>query len=138
MSKIRAATFLAIILALALPVLAFGCGGDDPGATVEEFVRASAALDCDTLVSLMSDESVKLFGEDRDKAVEGCKQNMSTFQGEESKIEITSFEVLEESVDGDSAKVKFKVSAKIAGEEQTDEDEVNLVKEGGEWKINVI
>ena len=126
-----------LLLALALPVL--GCGGDSPSVVAERFVTASADLDCDTLVELMSNDSVQLFGEDRGQAVEACKEQLAALGEGAPNLEVTSFEVTEENIDGDTATVDFKASAKIEGEEteQTQEDTVNLVKEDGKWKVSV-
>ncbi len=63
-----------LLLALILPV--FGCGGDSPSVVAEKFVTASADLDCNTLVELMANDSVQLFGEDRGQAVEACKEQL--------------------------------------------------------------
>jgi ketosteroid isomerase-like protein len=131
-----AASLLLLLLGLAMT----GCGDEGPSRAAEDFVRASAELDCENLVGLLANDSIQLFGEDRDKAVEACNQELEAMGDQAPKLELTSFEITEENVDGDTADVKFKASAKIEGqeEEQTEEDTVHLVKEDGQWKVSVM
>lgn len=131
----------ALVLALALS----GCGGsgagDDPAATVQAAFEKAVALDMDGLMELSceqmrdeieaSREEIKLMTD----MMEGLGINFKDIEYDMSGMH---WDVLEET---DSKAVvhmhgTMTMFAPGLGEETQDQDEkINLVKEGGNWKV---
>lgn len=135
----------AIALVLSLAAMAAGCGtSESPSEVAEQAISAIAAKDCDRILELTATERIEAVYEgDREKALEDCREGMAQTGDIEGvgdiTFEITVFEVLEEQVDGSNATVKYraviKTTAEGKDEEQTDEDEIHLTKEGSTWKV---
>lgn len=132
---IMCAVFLSGVALLA----AAGCGSDEnsPSAAVEQFIYAQADKDCDRLVSLLDTSSKdtlsKAIGPQGDP-VAGCQQTMSA---QTQEIEITDFNVIEENINGDTATVKFSIEGSVNGQTMNEEDTANMIKENGEWKVQL-
>jgi hypothetical protein len=101
---------------------------DSPGAVAEAFLIAMANKDCSTYIDLTSARRV---GGDRDNGIKNCNRDLS----DERNINIISFEVTEETIDGDRATVKFREVGEVDGKREDGSGTVNLVKEDGNWKI---
>jgi hypothetical protein len=129
---------LALILTAPLAIFAAGCGdGDGPATALEDFTYAQAAKDCDRLVPLLDAQSKEILGKaigPNGDPVEGCRQTM---EAQTQTIEITDFNIIEENIDGDSATVKFSINGTVDGQETSEENTVDLVRENGEWKVRL-
>lgn len=125
---------MAAVLVLMLVGMVSGCGESGPAAATEDFVNAVADGDCEKIIDLLSKDNVALFEEMGEDAVKGCEMSMGEDFGD-SDIKIKKFEVIEETEEGNTASVEFKMTSEVDGEEQTDEETINLVKEDGEWKV---
>ncbi|MBK6396780.1 MAG: DUF4878 domain-containing protein [Bacteroidetes bacterium] len=105
---------------LALTVLLFACGkSDSPSSITEKFLAAIAKADYD---------AAKTFGTaDTDRLL----NMMSGFKkmGAEPFMSDAKFDVVDESITGDEAKVTVKVDGKPK------EMIFNLQKENGKWKV---
>lgn len=133
------------LLAMVIPAVLFlgiivlGCGTEEsPSAVLEEFSYAQANNDCEKIIDLLNDESKNLFSMTNEgdvDPVEGCQQ---MFQVHPQEIEITSFETIEENIDGDTAVVKFKITGKVDGEDVDEEETINMTKEDGQWKVSLL
>lgn len=131
---------LPVLLSAALLLfiaLAAGCGssGDTPGETIENMVRASYDGDCEVVVGSMSQEFVDAVGGDRQQWIESCKEQESEMP--DDRPTLVSFEVTDETINGDRAQVSFTVTENVGGEEQTSSRTMDLIKEDGEWKYTV-
>lgn len=136
---------VALLIILPLLLAAAGCGaGESPSEVAEQALRAIAAKDCDRILDLTATDKIdQVYEGDRDKALEDCRASMDQTNNIEGvgdvSFEITEFEVLEEQIDGDNATVKYRAvvrtTAEGIDEEQTDEDQIELTKEGSSWKV---
>lgn len=140
MRIIKITAMLVLVLALAAVLSASGCGSDEPARVVEEFLNSTADQDCEKWVELLSSESLELFGGSREEAVKSCEESVKSLGGENARVEMVNFEALEQEINGDTATVKFSATARIEGveDEIIEEDTATLIKENGEWKINLL
>lgn len=118
-------------------------GGSSPEAVVEDFYSAYENKDCGKLVSLVTADS---FGDmSPEEAEKECRENLEAlekmgegtdFEVPEFESELVSTELKDES--DDSATVSITIRMWEAGKEdqaKTTTEDVSLVKEDGEWKI---
>lgn len=123
----------ALLLAVIGGALLAGCGGSDPDPpeqVVSDFFAATADKDGAKLCSLVTEETAQAAADqsDADSCDEGAN---ASFEGSDSDAvvaEAEGVEVGEATIDGDSATVK------VTSMDQ--EEEINLVKEGEEWKVD--
>lgn len=108
------------ILILATVTLFFACGkGDSPSSITEKFLTAISKQDYDAAKSYGTDDTDRLLN-----MMSGFKK-----MGAEPFMAEAKFDVVDESITGDEAKVKVKV------EGQQKEMVFNLQKEDGKWKV---
>lgn len=126
-----------LILAVLTGMLIAGCGGDDEeeAATPEDVVSAffeatvnrDAAGVCETITVESADAAAA--NEDAETCEEGAE---ITFASEAAEAEIAQFEAAEigaATIDGDTATVSVTSEGQEAG--------LPVVKEDGEWKVNL-
>ena len=110
-----------------------GCGGGSSGSSdendVKDVITTAFTSDdpkiCDSLTQSLVEQ---LSGETGDKAVQTCRQQAQ--QGQPSdKVEFSDV-----SVNNDTASASFDVSGGSGGGHV----EAQLVKEGGDWKLNKV
>jgi hypothetical protein len=107
-------------------------GGDSPESTVEAFFDAGQNRDCEAAGELLSSQAFESFG-GREAALQACQASLDEpgglFSAEGS--ELTGTEVTSE--DDSNATVTAEVRT---SDGETQSQEINLVKEDGEWKIS--
>jgi len=128
----KKAGVLVCIAVLAITVGAsLGCGGGGSGKSpkqvADEYMRATVNLDVDTAWELMSEADQQSI----------TKEQMLEMVGTELENLEMSYVLGEESIDGDTATVEvtLSVTEKTSGQTQEMTDNLNLVKENGEWKV---
>ncbi|CAM4492101.1 NTF2-like N-terminal transpeptidase domain-containing protein [Paenibacillus tarimensis] len=99
-----------------------------PEATVEAFVHAVDNKDIKTLASLYSPENQP----DTDELEEAEE----FFLGMLGNIKVNDFEILDVTVDEDTAHVEYRVEVSLDGETNTDTDDFDLIKIDGKWYID--
>jgi hypothetical protein len=129
MKNLRA---IAVVLILVILLAACGGGGSSPTAAVKGFFQAFAKLDVDKMTALTCSEMA-----------EEMEETLGVFAlfGDGVKIDVSGlkYEVVEES--GDRAVVRvtgtMKMSVSELGIDESTEmdEEMPVVKEGGEWKV---
>lgn len=105
---------------IALVVLLFACGkSDSPSSITEKFLAAIAKADYDEAKTFGTDDTDRLLN-----MMSGFKK-----MGAEPFMSDAKFDVVDESITGDEAKVTVKVDGKPK------EMIFNLQKENGKWKV---
>lgn len=124
----------AAVMAASL-VAVMGCGGNggsgaSPSEVAEQFLKAQFDKDVDTAHELLSSQ-------DKQQIPKEDLEKMAAMMPEGYEY---SFEVTGENISGDTATVNVSITAIIpeSEEPQTSDQSLNLVKEGGEWKISVL
>jgi hypothetical protein len=120
-----------VLLGIALGIA--GCGGDDDGGSDEDKVKsaiddyASALRDSDQprACELLTDEVKAKIEEREGKECQSFVTNLGSFGADE---QLTGVEATEVSFDGAKATATVKGAGEI-------EIEVDLVKDGADWKI---
>ena len=124
---------LAALLAgmtLASALVAAGCGGDDsPEDVVESFYSALGDGDAEEICSLLSNSAAESAAEDEETCEAGVQKGIDSGAAEEALGAADEVEVGEVKEDGDTAEVTVTF-----GEEEA---QVPLVKEDGEWRIDI-
>jgi hypothetical protein len=114
---------------------ALGCGdgnGSTPGMTpkqvVDAYMRATVDLDVDAAYDLLSKQDKKNITKEQMQA------EAETASAQDFEL---SYVVGEETINGDEAtvEVNIKVTDNATGDSQEVPQELNLVKEEGDWKI---
>jgi hypothetical protein len=122
---------LAVIGALAAASIWFfffrGPDVSTPKGTMEAYINALAGGDCEKVYDLTPNDMVP---ENRDQAVNACSQF-----NEVMNIDYTDYKTIEETIDVDTASVKFQVTISAADQSLPIEMTMQLVKEGGKWKV---
>ncbi len=120
---------MAVLLFLVL--LAAGCGGESPSATVQGFVND------------LNNRNFESIYESSGSSIKGATTKEEFISALESVwvkgSQLEDFEILSEQIDGDTATVTYKVRMvvpNVESDEEASEQSVNLVKEDGEWKLN--
>jgi ketosteroid isomerase-like protein len=119
------------LVALALGIA--GCGGDDDGGSDEDKIKstiddyASAVRDSDQpkACELLTDDAKAKIEERTGKQCQSFVTNLGTFGADE---QLTGVEASEVEVDGNKATATVKGAGEI-------EIEVDLIKDGADWKI---
>ncbi len=114
---------------------AFG-GSDSPGDVVEGFFNAAKDRDCD-IFDYYSEDTLDL-AEEGDVSKEKCEDDPEEFFGAEDDEDLSDceIEITDETEDGDTANVEYEVTG-CADSDDNDEGEFDLVKEDGDWKIDL-
>ncbi len=115
-------------LVLAVSLALVGCGGPKPGATVKAWTSAMNSGEYSKVEQFLSKSVVAQSKEAGGTDAIKMMADMLTKNGQMTSIDIT-----EEKVEGDTANVKFTVHYKDG---TTEPGDVKLVKEDGGWKIN--
>ena len=117
-------------LALAFAFAAAGCGGDDsPEDVVESFYSALGDGDAGEICDLLSDSAAESAAEDEETCEAGVQKGIDSGAAEEALGVADEVEVGDATEDGDTAEVTVTF-----GDEEA---QVPLVKEDGEWKIDI-
>lgn len=116
-----------LVAVLAAAALAAGCGSGGPEDAVEDFIEAAKDGDGEKLCDLLVDD---IREQVESEASEGCPEALEQALGDEaSRQEAADTEVKDSEEDGDEATVTV--------EGPQGEDEVQLRKEDGDWRISV-
>ena len=130
-SKIGTAALLALLVAASAALVA-GCGGgdgDSPETVVEDFYAALEDGDAGAACDLLSSSAVEDSTAGGGSCEEVFQQTIDSGTIAAAFGAIGDIEIGEASIDGDTATVDI-----TAGDQ---EDEVPLVKEDGDWKIDL-
>jgi hypothetical protein len=121
-----------ISLLLLVLVMVFGlagCGGSSPTATVKNFYKYIERGQYEKAASLISSSAINTYGIDK---------LVSVLQMQSQQIQqsggITSFKVTDQTIINDNAVVYFEITT---GDGAVSPGSVNLVKEDGDWKIDL-
>lgn len=120
----RAAALVACVGAM---ICFAGCGGGSPESVAVKFAERLSAQDFEGASKLCTKETGALF-----VAMGGMMKEDDDFK----KLKGAKFAVDSCKIDGDSATVKLKCTLK-SGEVDEKGDGIDLVKQDGEWKVNV-
>jgi hypothetical protein len=125
----RRTTALSGGLAIALLIIA-GCGRS-PSETVKQFAAAGKAMDTDKMKTLLSKDSVAKMGPilDMAKSLKAANKDKTAPTPDYGDVTVKS-----EDVTGDKATVTAVATEKDGTKH---ESKINLVKEDGEWKIDL-
>lgn len=126
--KIVAAVLVAILAGIL--VWNFFLKGTDtstPSGTMEAYINAVSNDDCDKLYDLTPEDMVP---PNRNQAAEWCSQMMGLLN-----VEFTNYTNTGETIDGDTATVDFQVTVEAMGQSMPIDMSMDLVKEGGKWKV---
>ncbi|NLP05980.1 DUF4878 domain-containing protein [Candidatus Fermentibacteria bacterium] len=150
------------LLAVSLLCLVVACGGASPEATVQKFFDAVKAKDGETAVGLLSQASIDEMSSGLEElkadttgfalsmltgmlGVEVTPEELANMDGRDfaallfssdmvaSEIGGGTFEIFGSEIEGDNAVVNVRMT--MNGE--SDEEELELVREGGSWKLNL-
>lgn len=118
-------------------LLALGCGSGattDAGKAAEDWMDATKDKDCEKAIGFMDLDVPELeeFGITKEAMIEQCEADM----GDGDDLEVVSYKVTEEEVDGDTAEVTVEATIKENGEESTDTQTFSMIKKDGDWKID--
>ena len=121
--------FISLTLITASSLAFYGCFKSGPGKTVEKFYSAIEKGEIDNAIGFMSSSTTSTFGEDKMRLFmnEGVKQ-IKEKQG------IKSIKIDSEEITGDTATVNYTITY---GDETTENDTLDLIKEEGQWKIAI-
>ena len=123
-----AALLTALTLACAFAVA--GCGGEDsPADVVEDFYSALSDGDAGEICDLLSNSAQEDAAGNEDSCEDGVQKEIDSGAAEEALGAAGDVEVGDATEDGDTAEVTV-----TSGD---DEAQVPLVKEDGEWKIDI-
>ena len=111
-------------------------GSDSPGDVVEGFFEAAKDRDCD-IFDYYSKDTLDL-ADSADATKKSCEDDPDEFFGTEDDEDLSDCEIKikDETEDGDTATVKYEVTG-CADDSDNDEGEFELVKEDGDWKIDL-
>jgi hypothetical protein len=116
-----------LVAAVAASALMAGCGGSGPEDTVQDFIDAAKDGDGEKLCDLLVEDIRERV---ESEASEGCPQALEQALGDEaSRQEAADTEVKDSEEDGDEATVTV--------EGPNGEEDVQLRKEAGDWRISV-
>lgn len=124
---IIAIVVLVAIFAAAIWFFAFrGPDLSTPGGTMNAYISAIAAGDCEEVYDLTPSDQIQ----NRDEAVNTCSQFTGLLN-----VDFTDYKTLEETIDGNNATVRFQVTISAMDQSVPVEMTMQLVKEGGVWKV---
>ena len=113
------------VLPLSAASAAKGCGGGSPESVAVKFAERLSAQDFEGASKLCTKETGALF-----VAMGGMMKDDADFKKQKG----AKFTVNACKIDGDSATVSLKCTLKSG---ETDDDKINLVKQDGDWKVNI-
>ena len=102
-----------------------GCGGSSPESVAVKFAEKLSSEDFEGASKLCTKETGALL-----VAMGGMMKDDADFKKQKG----AKFTVNECKIDGDSATVSLKCTLKSG---ETDDDKINLVKQDGDWKVNI-
>ena len=126
--KIVAAALIAILAAIL--IWNFFLKGSDtstPSGTMEAYFKAVSDDDCDTLYDLTPSDMIP---PNRDEAASWCSQMLGVLN-----VDFTDYKTTSETIDGDTATVDFQITVEALGQSAPIDMSMDLVKEGGMWKV---
>ena len=111
-------------------------GSDSPGDVVEGFFDSAKDRDCD-IFDYYSEATLDL-AEEGDVTKSKCEEDPDTFFGAEDEEDLSDCEIKikDETEDGDTANVEYEVTG-CADSDDNDDGDFDLVKEDGDWKIDL-
>ena len=112
--------FISFSLLAVCACLLSGCGGSSPDAVALDFMKAIAKPDLKAAAEMATPETAALL-------------NMAASMGAAEAHPNAKFKVLSSSVDGDTAKVKIQMT----DGDETEEEDIDLKKIDGKWKVAV-
>jgi hypothetical protein len=125
----RSKPFLQIVIFFALGV-ALSCGGKaGPAQTVKDFARYVESGNTDAAINLLSSKIINAIGKAK---LEVSIAEESRRIKERGGIKAVSIE--KEEINGDAAAVTSKVTY---GNDETSSNEAKLIRENGQWKIDI-
>jgi hypothetical protein len=130
----RRVGLIACVALLVMTVgVSLGCGGGGssgmtPKEVADAYMRATVDLDVDAAWELMSKADQQSI----------TKEEMAASVTEQMQALELSYTLGEETIEGDTATVEvtLTVKDKASGESEEVTDELDLVKEDGEWKVS--
>jgi ketosteroid isomerase-like protein len=132
-TKMRNGALLLTVLATGLIA---GCGGDSgsdatPEEVVTDFYAATSDSDPETMCALITEEVAQVAADDEnaDSCEEGVQASIDAGDNKAVIKLADTIEVGDATIDGDEATVAITA--------QGMEDEVHLVQEDGEWKLDL-
>lgn len=120
--------YLGVVLVLFVVGLT-GCGGPKPGKVVERFFGALEDGKIDEAVSYLSSRTIATLGEEKWRASLVEISREMTMAGESADVKVIS-----ETVNGDIARVEVELTDSSGF---TDTETFDLIKEEGDWKIEI-
>ncbi|MBI5871453.1 MAG: hypothetical protein HZB44_10965 [Actinobacteria bacterium] len=132
----NSSTIVTVVAAVLMAILAAiliwnfflkGADTSTPSGTMEAYINAISDADCDTLYDLTPEDMIP---PNRDQAAEWCSQMMGLLN-----VGFIDYKTTGETIDGDTATVDFQVTIEAMGQSMPVDMSMNLVKEGGKWKV---
>ncbi|HKI06360.1 MAG TPA: DUF4878 domain-containing protein [Thermoanaerobaculia bacterium] len=112
---------------LVCAALAWGCTGRSPSSAVQSFYKALGDGDSDKAMSLFSQQTINMIGEEKLKAgIQGAALKLMEKGG------LKHLEITNEQVSGNLATV---VAVLKYGEGSMETEKIQLVKEQGGWRL---
>ena len=124
-----AALLAAMTLAFAFVVAGCGGGEDSPEDVVESFYTALGDGDAEEICSLLSNSAAESAAEGEETCEAGIEKGIDSGAAEEALGAADEVEVGDAKEDGDTAEVTVSFG--------NEEAQVPLVKEDGEWRIDI-
>lgn len=130
----RRAGLIACVALLVMTVgVSLGCGGGGssgmtPKEVADAYMRATVDLDVDAAWELMSEADQQSI----------TKEEMAASVTEQMQALELSYTLGEETIEGDTATVEvtLTVTDKASGQSEEVTDQLDLIKEDGEWKVS--
>ncbi len=130
----RRAGLIACVALLVMTVgVSLGCGGGGssgmtPTEVADAYMRATVDLDVDAAWELMSEADQQSI----------TKEEMAASVTEQMQALELSYTLGEETIEGDTATVEvtLTVTDKASGQSEEVTDQLDLIKEDGEWKVS--
>ncbi|MDR2064978.1 MAG: DUF4878 domain-containing protein [Prevotellaceae bacterium] len=122
-----------LVLVVAAGLMITACGGaSTPSDVVKKMNEATLNFDFKEAAKYVAKEHVESYNKLAEQFA--APEAKDYIEGIKAMVKDAKFEILEEKIaeDGNTAVVKVKSS----GMGQEKEEEVNLVKEDGQWKVN--
>lgn len=116
-----------------LVVLLGGSGG--PSGTVEDVFDAAKDGDPCAVIEHLSNSALGTDEDGRDDAVDTAVDECEASSPDSEGGAGCELEIVDEEVDGDKATVTAKITGCDDESDNEEEDEIDLVKEGGDWRL---
>ncbi len=118
-----------VLLALCAAAIA-GCGPKTPEAVALKFMECQLKGDLDGAMKYMTKDGKKMIEGFKTMAGDKWKEEVKKDVEKHKGVKVAKKDV---KIDGDKATVKITLSKE--GEKETEEEEIKLIKEDGEWKV---